>query len=222
MVGNRGEKRQPRSIHTAAVRESRARSGVTSNSLPRLALPPPRTVAQKQQRATDPTLSSRAMRKATRVLGVTAALLMLTASVPQDPGDLLTVTRKTTKLRSQKRSFAPAVADLAEGDKVAFQKKDGAWLAVKFGAIEGYVHESDVTTKSDVRLSGQGVRETYSTSETAAAKKGFNPQVEKQYRNDNPNLEKAFQLVDQVQARSVPEPELRKFLVDGRLLKEGQ
>lgn len=162
------------------------------------------------------------MRQAIRALGLGAVLALLAADVPQDPGDILTVTRKTTKLRSQKRSFAPAVADLKEGDKLAFQSKEGAWLAVKFGNVAGWLHETDVSTNQDVRLSGQGVRETYSTSETAAAKKGFNPQVEKAYRQNNPNLEKAFLLVDQVQARAVPEPELRAFLVAGRLLREGQ
>ena len=161
------------------------------------------------------------MRQATRVLGVFAVLGLLAADTPQDPGDLLTVTRKTTKLRSQKRSFAPAVTDRKAGDKVAFVKQEGAWLAVKFGTSEGWLHETDISKKSDVRLSGQGVRENYSASETAAAKKGFNPQVEKQYRLDNPDLEKSFRLVDQLQARSVPEAELRTFLQAGGLLQEG-
>ncbi len=162
------------------------------------------------------------MRQATRVLGLCAVLGLLAADVPQDPGDLLTVTRKTTKLRAQKRSFAPAVADLKEGDKLSFQSKDGAWLAVKFGSLAGWLHQTDVSTNPDVRLSGQGVRETYSTSETAAAKKGFNPQVEKAYRQNNPNLEKAFALVDQLQTRAVPEADLRTFLQAGRLLQEGK
>jgi hypothetical protein len=162
------------------------------------------------------------MRLAPRVLGVFAVLALLAADAPQDPGDVLTVTRKTTKLRAQKRSFAPAVADLAEGDKVVFVQKEGAWLSVKSGQITGWLHETDVTAKSDVRLSGQGVRESYSTSETAAAKKGFNPQVERQYRQNNPNLERGFQLVDQLQARSVPEAELRQFLSEGGLLQEGR
>lgn len=162
------------------------------------------------------------MRKATRVLGLCAVLGLLAADVPQDPGDILTVTRKTTKLRTQKRSFAPAAAELQEGDKLSFQNKEGAWLAVKFGNVAGWLLQSDVSSNPDVRLSGQGVRETYSTSETAAAKKGFNPQVEKTYRQNNPDLEKAFALVDQLQARAVSEPELRDFLQAGRLLQEGQ
>jgi hypothetical protein len=162
------------------------------------------------------------MRMATRALGLCAALALLAADVPQDPGDTLTVTRKTTKLRAQKRSFAPAVADLVEGDKLEFQKKEGAWLSAKFGSIAGWLHETDVTTRSDVRLSGQGVRENYSTSETAAAKKGFNPQVEQQYRQNNPDLERAFALVDRLQSRTLSDDDLRAFLVAGRLLQEGQ
>jgi hypothetical protein len=162
------------------------------------------------------------MRQATRVLGLCAVLSLFAADVPQDPGDVLTVTRKTTKLRSQKRSFAPAVADLAEGDKLVFEQKDGAWLAVKFGQKAGFVHQTDVSTNPGVRLSGQGVRENYSTSETAAAKKGFNPQVEKQYRTNNPNLEQAFKLLDQLEAAGVPEADLRTFLSDGKLLQEGK
>ena len=157
-----------------------------------------------------------------RALGLCAILSLLAADVPQNPGDTLTVTRKTTKLRAQKRSFAPAVADLKEGDKLAFVQKDGAWLSAKLGKVSGFVHESDVSKNADVRLSGQGVRETYSTSETSAARKGFNPQVEKSYRQDNPNLERAFQRVDALQAREVPEAELRAFLTAGRLLPEGQ
>ncbi len=162
------------------------------------------------------------MRQVSVVLGLGAVLCLLAADVPQDPGDLLTVTRKATKLRAQKRSFAPAVADLKEGDKLAFQSKEGAWLAVKFGAKAGWLHQTDVSSNPDVRLSGQGVRETYSTSETAAARKGFNPQVEKAYRQNNPNLERSFQLVDRLQERGVSEGELREFLIAGGLLQEGK
>ena len=158
--------------------------------------------------------------RTTRAAGILALLFLLSASSPQNPGDPLIVTRKTTKLRAQKRSFAPAVAELKEGDQLEFVAKDGAWFAAKLAKVSGFVHESDVTKNKDVRLSGQGVRETYSTSETSAARKGFNPEVERSYRAGNPDLEKAFRLVDQLQAREVPEAEVRTFLVEGGLLRE--
>lgn len=162
------------------------------------------------------------MRPAYRLLGVLVALSLLAADTPQDPGATLTVTRKTTKLRAQKRSFAPAVAELAEGDKLAFERRDGAWLAARFQQAQGWLHESDVSANRDVRLSGEGVRETYTASETSAARKGFNPQVEKAYRTGNPGLERAFQLVDRLQARLVPEAALRGFLSEGGLLAEAK
>jgi hypothetical protein len=148
--------------------------------------------------------------------------LGMLAAGAQDQGATLTVTRKTTKLREQKRLFAPAVAELKEGDKLALERKEGAWLAVTFAKLHGWLHESDVSTKPEVRLSGEGVRENYTASETAAARKGFNPEVEQAYRSQKPELEAAFRLVDRLQAREVSEDVLRAFLVAGGLLKEGQ
>jgi uncharacterized protein YgiM (DUF1202 family) len=135
-------------------------------------------------------------------------------------GTTLTVTKKETKLRTQKRLFAPAVCDLKEGDRVTQNGSEGAWRLVTYKTKNGWIHESDVTEKKDVRLSGQGVRENYSASEQAAARKGFNPEVEREYRNSNPNLAAAFTKVDAIQARSVVEAEIEKFLREGRLLKE--
>jgi len=150
------------------------------------------------------------------------ALVVLLASGAQDPNDTLTVTRKMAKLRGEKRLFAPAVAEVHEGDKLVLEKREGAWLAVQFEKLKGWLHESEVSAKPDVRLSGEGVSETYTSSETSAARKGFNPEVEKSYRTKNPALEVAFRLVDRLQARAVSDDDLRAFLVEGGLLKEGQ
>ncbi|MFO1076979.1 MAG: hypothetical protein U1E73_04545 [Planctomycetota bacterium] len=162
------------------------------------------------------------MRLPARLSGLVAILCLAAADVPQDPGATLVVTRKTTKLRAQRKLFAPAIAELHEGDKVAFAAREGAWLSVAAGEQKGWLHESDVSANPDVRLSGEGVRETYSTSETSAARKGFNPQVERNYRANNPNLEQAFQLVDRLQARATPEAEVEAFLKNGGLLKEAR
>jgi hypothetical protein len=154
------------------------------------------------------------------LLALSVLVLAGAGTVPQGAGDPLTVTRKETKLRSQKRVFAPPVADLHEGDKLVCESRDGAWLQAKFGAVEGFVHESDVTANKEVRLSGEGVRENYSASEAAAARKGFNPQVEREYRNSNPNLNAAFALVDKISALRVGEAEMKAFLQDGGLWHE--
>lgn len=162
------------------------------------------------------------MKSSARATGLLVLLCLAAADAPQEPGATLTVTRKTTKLRAQRKLFAPVVAELHEGDKVAFAQRDGAWLAVTASEQKGWLHESDVTSNRDVRLSGEGVRETYSTSETSAARKGFNPQVERNYRTNNPDLEAAFRLVDRLQARATPEAEVQSFLQAGGLAKENR
>lgn len=168
-----------------------------------------------------------ASRVATLFIGAGLALAVGVGAwaVPQGKGDALTVTRKTTKLRSGKRAFASPVADLVEGDQVIVDAKDGAWFAVTLttpaGAVKGFVHAGDVSPKKDVRLSGEGVRENYSSSEAAAARKGFNPEVEREHRANNPNLEAAFQAVDRIQARVVTDAEIQRFLSEGGLATGG-
>ncbi|MEZ6016553.1 MAG: hypothetical protein R3F49_15660 [Planctomycetota bacterium] len=157
------------------------------------------------------------------LLGVASAGSL--ALAVQAKGDTLTVTRKVTKLRNAKRAFATAVADLAEGDRVVVVKKDGAWFEVTFSPagevaptpLAGFVHAGDVSAKKDIRLSGEGVRETYTSSEAAAARKGFNPEVEREHRANNPDLDAAFQQVDAIQARAVSDAELMDFLTAGGL-----
>ncbi len=160
------------------------------------------------------------MQMTKRALAPLVILALLATGAQQNQEPTLTVTRKTTKLREQKRLFAPAVAELQEGDRLVLDHKEGAWLSVTFEMLKGWLHETDVSDKPEVRLSGEGVRETYTASETAAARKGFNPAVEKTYRQKKPELEPAFRLVDRLQARAVPEDELRAFLVAGGLLEE--
>jgi len=155
----------------------------------------------------------------------TAAVILAclaAGSIPQSSGDTLTVTRKQTKLRAQKRLFAPGVADLREGDRLTQQSRDGAWAQVAFQDKVGWVHEGDVSANKEVRLSGEGVRETYSASEASAARKGFNPQVERQHRQNNPNLEAAFRLVDQLDAIPFDEAAIQTFLQQGGLFQEGK
>jgi hypothetical protein len=106
------------------------------------------------------------------------ALTLLLASGARAPDEMLTVTRKTTKLREAKRLFAPAVAELHEGDKLVLEKKEGAWLAVQLAVpaetpprtVKGWLHETDVSAKPDVRLSGEGDRcETCNRTPAAVA-----------------------------------------------------
>ena len=155
-----------------------------------------------------------------KALMASLGLCLAAGNVPQGDGTILTVTKKETKLRTQKRALSTPVCDLKEGDKLTMKAKDGVWFAVNYQSQSGFIHSSDVSDKKEVRLSGEGVRENYSASEQSAARKGFNPQVEKEYRGQNPKLEPAFKAVDAIQAKKISDAELERFLKDGGLLKE--
>ncbi len=155
-----------------------------------------------------------------RTLLVGLALVLALPATAGIPDEVLTVTRKETKLRSGKRLYAPGVCDLKEGDVVTANRREGAWWNVSFKTFTGWIHESDVTDKKDVRLSGEGVRENYSATETAAARKGFNREIEGEYTRNRPAMAEFFRVVDQIQSRGLPESEIERFLRDGRLIKE--
>lgn len=148
------------------------------------------------------------------------ALLCLAAGPSAFQGKTLTVTKKETKLRKDKRAFAPSVADLREGDRLTSNQQDGAWYFANYKELAGWIHQSDVSTNKEVRLSGQGVREQYSATEAEAARKGFNPEVERQHRADHPALAAAYAKLDAIQGRVLKDEEVERFLREGKLLQE--
>jgi hypothetical protein len=151
------------------------------------------------------------------LVALLAAALCLAAGPSALQGKTLTVTKKETRLRKDKRMFAPAVAVLREGDRLTETRQEGPWRLANWKNAQGWIHESDVSSNPAVRLSGQGVRETYSPSEAAAARKGFNPEVERQYKQDHPALQAAFDKVDEIQKRTLSEDQVLQFRRAGRL-----
>ncbi len=156
-------------------------------------------------------------------LALVAGLVLCLAAgnVPQGQGSTLIVTKKETRLRTQKRALAPAVTTLLEGDKLTLQNKDGVWYQVAYKGQNGWIHSSDCSDRKDVRLSTQGVRETYSASEQSAARKGFNPQVENEHRRKHPDLDKHFTAVDAIQKQQVSDEEVTRFIQEGKLVTGG-
>jgi len=72
-------------------------------------------------------------------------------------------------------------------------------------------HKVDVN--AEAKFSGRGATH----DETALAGKGFNPQVEAEYKRENPNLAAAYSKVDWVEAQTIPLPQLNAFAAAGKL-----
>ncbi len=146
------------------------------------------------------------------IAGLLAALAVPSQA---DAGTVRVVTRENA-VREQCRFFAPVKVKVSYGDALEVLSEDGDWFMVKFEEQEGCIHQSAVTEKRLKRKkTGTATAGTATEEEVALAGKGFNPQVEKRYREEHPDAE--FATVDYIEGIDVPEEALLEFIESGGL-----
>jgi hypothetical protein len=123
-------------------------------------------------------------------------------------------------IRKDKRFFAPMVTRMPYGEIIEELERQGDWLRVNYRGMEGWIHISAVQEQkfSLASLAGQRAEEA-TKEEVALAGKGFTPDVEKAFRNKNPNMR--YDLVNQVQSFKISELQLLDFLHAGNLKEPG-
>jgi hypothetical protein len=126
------------------------------------------------------------------------------------------------KLRADPSFLGKIIGSVAYGDSVTVIRQQDPWFFVstKTGQLSGWIHSSALTEKEIVLRAGDAnVQKTASQREIALAGKGFNPQVENEYKKRNPNLD--FDLIDRMERIIVSDEEIRQFMKDGKLSPEG-
>ena len=106
-------------------------------------------------------------------------------------------------------------------ERVKVLAEQGDWMQVQPLASEtkGWMHQSALTRKKLALAAGEReAAQTVTTSEQALAGKGFNPQVEAEFRSRN--AEAAFQWVDKMEQRKVLPGAIQTFLREGGLAPE--
>ncbi len=114
------------------------------------------------------------------------------------------------------------VALLSYGDRVYVLEEKGSWTKVGLskGISDGWIHSSALTRKKIILKAGaQDVQTAASSDELALAGKGFNQQVESEFRAKNPNLD--FTWVDRMEKFVVSEKQMKKFLKKGEVFPKG-
>lgn len=129
----------------------------------------------------------------------------------------LNVQVRTAKVRSKPSFLGAPVGDLAYGATVTVQGRQGPWVQVTGpGKVTGWLHESALTQKKVAMQAGGGAVGTgASGSEVALAGKGFNAQVEKEYRLENKDLD--YTWVDRMEKTVVTAAEAERFLGEGQI-----
>lgn len=132
-------------------------------------------------------------------------------------GEQLSVQVRTAKVRAKPSFLGAPVGELSYGAVVTVQGRQGPWVQVTGPAkLTGWLHESALTQGKLAMQSGGGAVGTgASGSEVALAGKGFNAEVEKEYRKENGDLD--YTWVDRMEKIVVTPAEAERFLGEGRI-----
>jgi len=134
---------------------------------------------------------------------------------------MMSVQIRDGRLRAAPSFLGKVIGPVAYGDRVTVLEEKRAWRRVSApGGVQGWIHQSALTTKKIVLRAGAADVDTGATTdELALAGKGFNQQVENQYRSQRPDLN--FAWLDRMAEYRVSPAEMAAFLREGELRAEG-
>jgi hypothetical protein len=130
-------------------------------------------------------------------------------------GSSVTIRVMSAKVMKSPKFIGPAAGSVSRGDQLTVAEVKGDWYRVE-GSFSGWIHKSNVT-EGKVQLSSTpgGAGGTVNRDEVELAGRGFTPQVEQQYKQQNPNLD--FSHVDAIEKTTVDPAELEAFVKEGKL-----
>ena len=117
---------------------------------------------------------------------------------------------ENAEVMSSTNFFARNLGALPLGEEVAVLRDSGRWTEVRAGNLTGWVVSASLSPRRTVRAVAD-----VTPGEVALAGKGFGREVESQYRREGgPD----YSLVDAMEAQAVSMEELRRFIIEGRLV----
>jgi hypothetical protein len=137
-------------------------------------------------------------------------------------GKTMYVAIRTAELKTSRGFFADTVGVLSYGDQVTVLRQDGRWVEVsKAGQppLTGWIASTSLTTK---RITAAGSGTSASADELALAGKGFSEEVENSYRDSGAQGAANYAEIDAIEAITVSQEELLRFLTEGHLTTGGR
>ena len=135
---------------------------------------------------------------------------------------MMSIQVKKGEIRSTPSFLGRIVARVSYGDRVYVREKRGSWVKVGLQGKSngGWIHSSVLTSKKIVLNPGAAdVQTSASSDELALAGKGFNKQVENEFKGKNPNINYAW--IDRMEKFVVSQKRIKQFLKEGKLAPEG-
>ena len=147
---------------------------------------------------------------------IAGLLVCRPASVSAAP-TMMSVQVQTSPMRATPSPLGRVVVTLQHADRVEIIGKQTGWLNVRGpGGQTGWVNESALTKSKVVLKAGAAdVSRTASGEELALAGKGFNSDVEADFKSRNSNID--FTWIDRMEKIVVSDQEVAGFLKEGGL-----
>ena len=120
------------------------------------------------------------------------------------------------QVRATPSFLGAVVVKLPYGASVEAQPAQNGWMQVQTSAgQQGWMSAASLTTKKIVMTAGAGGASGASSDELALAGKGFNSDVEKEFKKQNPNIN--FAAVDRMAKIKIAPQEMQQFLAAGSI-----
>ena len=148
-------------------------------------------------------------------------LLPLLAVAAWAATQMLSVQVRSGQLRERPSFLGKVVTSVEYGDRMTVLSARGGWTKVRNGdGKTGWIHTSALTEKKVVLRSGDAdVATGASGEELALAGKGFNDEVEAEFRTENPDVDYAW--VDRMEEMNVSAEDAADFLEEGGIEPKG-
>ena len=128
--------------------------------------------------------------------------------------DRMSVQVQDGQVRATPSFLGAVIAKLPYGSSVEAQPEQNGWMQVQTATgQQGWMSASSLTTKKIAMTAGGAGASGASSDELALAGKGFNSDVEKEFKKENPNI--SFAAVDKMSKIKITPHEMQKFLAEG-------
>lgn len=142
------------------------------------------------------------------------ALMMVAALAFAAAPTTMSVQVKNGQLRATPSFLGKIVAPVVYGAQVQVLETQGEWNKVSGAGATGWIHNSALSRKKIVMNAGQQTAQTGASSdELALAGKGFNSDIESQFKNGNKSVD--YTWVDKMEKIKVSPEEVVAFLKEG-------
>ena len=152
---------------------------------------------------------------------IMAAAMVMASAIVTASAATMSVQVKNAPVRATPSFIGKVVGALAYGDQVEVQQTQGAWSKVAGARASGWLHTSALSSKKIVLSAGQEqAKVAASGDELALAGKGFNSDVEAQFKAGHKDID--FTWINRMEKIRIPATEMQVFLKDGDVTpKEG-